>query len=77
MTKCGAPLRNVENAFVNAGPVEDILRPAVSAARDNPKHVFQTERDSGPMVGFFTFGIDTTKPEPKTVRGNHRWPRPE
>src|SRR5207249_3281110 len=41
---------DVENALVNSGPVENILRPAVPAAWDNTKHVFHAERDAGPVV---------------------------
>ena len=44
---------DIENAFVDSCPVKEILGPAVAAPRDNAKHVFQAERDSGPMVGFY------------------------
>src|SRR5437867_166544 len=41
---------DVENAFVNSDPVQDILRPAVAGARHNAKHVFHAERDPRPVV---------------------------
>jgi hypothetical protein len=36
---CGA---DVENALVNAAPVEEVLWPAVLHARHDTKHIFQT-----------------------------------
>src|SRR5262245_594198 len=42
---------NVENACVNAGPVDDVLRPAVTGPGHNAKHVLHAERDTGPVVG--------------------------
>ena len=50
---------DVENAFVNAGPVKGILRPPISAAGDNAEHVFHAEGDAGPMMCFhFRHGHD-------------------
>src|SRR5262245_44564187 len=40
----------IENALVNACPVKNVLRPAVSTARHNPEHVFHAESDAGPVV---------------------------
>src|SRR4029453_18528478 len=37
----------IENAFVDAGPVEDILGPAVTASWDDTEHVVHGQRDSG------------------------------
>src|SRR6266571_7133633 len=41
---------DIENAFVDSGPVKDVLGPAVAAARHNAKHVFHAERYHGPVV---------------------------
>ena len=50
---------NVENAFVNAGPMEDVLGPAIAASGDNAKHVFHAQGDPGPVMGFhFRHGHD-------------------
>ena len=39
--------------------MQHILRPAVSAAGDNSKHVFHAERDAGPVMRFhFRHGHD-------------------
>jgi len=43
---------NVENTFMDSGPMQDILGPAIAAARNNPKHVFHAEGDAGPVVCF-------------------------
>ena len=41
---------NVEYTFMDSGPMKDILGPAVSAAGNNPKHVFHAEGDPGPVM---------------------------
>src|SRR2546427_2078766 len=41
---------DIENAFVNTCPVEDVFRPAVSTAGDNSKHVFHARGDAGPVM---------------------------
>jgi hypothetical protein len=43
---------DVENTFVNAGPVEDVFRPAVTRPRNDSEHVLHAERDAGPVMGF-------------------------
>src|SRR5215831_2318944 len=43
---------DVENAFVNSCPVQNIFRPAVPAAWDYPEHVFHAECDPGPVMRF-------------------------
>src|SRR5262245_22845240 len=40
----------IENALVDAGPVQRILRPAVDGARQNPEHVLQRRRHTDPVV---------------------------
>ena len=37
---------------MDSGPVKNIFRPAVPAARHNAKHVFHAECDPGPVVCF-------------------------
>src|ERR1051326_8026263 len=55
---------DVENAFVNSGPMQDILRPAVAATRHNTKHVFHAERDPGPVMRFnFGHGYNAIRSE--------------
>ena len=41
---------DVENAFVNSAPVQQILRPALLHARHNAEHILQAEGDPCPMV---------------------------
>src|SRR5664280_2205263 len=41
----------IEDAFLNALPVEDVLRPSISRTRYYAKHVLHAERDAGPVVG--------------------------
>src|SRR5664280_2022340 len=41
----------IEDAFLNALPVEDVLRPSISRTRHYAKHVLHAERDAGPVVG--------------------------
>ena len=41
---------DVENAFVNSCPVKDVFRPAVTGARNDPKHVLHAQRDAGPVM---------------------------
>src|SRR5271166_6618537 len=41
----------IEDAFLNAVPVEDILRPSVSCARNYAEYIFHAESDAGPVVG--------------------------
>ncbi len=43
---------NVENAFVNTGPMKDVLGPAIAASGDNAKHVFHAQGDPGPVMSF-------------------------
>jgi len=43
---------DIQDAFVDPCPMENVFRPAVSIAGDNPKHVFQTQCDAGPVVCF-------------------------
>src|SRR5208337_3698189 len=41
----------IEDALLNALPVEDVLRPSISRTRHYAKHVLHAERDAGPVVG--------------------------
>src|SRR5262245_16167153 len=43
---------DIQDAFVDPCPMENVFRPAVSIARDNPKHLFQAQRDAGPVMCF-------------------------
>jgi len=61
----------VEDALLNALPVENILRPSVSRARYNAEHVLHAESDARP-VWVFILGIDTIKCASSTVRGSQR-----
>src|SRR5271165_7562934 len=41
----------IEDALLNALPVENILRPSVSRSRHYAKHVLHAERDARPVMG--------------------------
>ncbi|HME31308.1 MAG TPA: hypothetical protein VKG65_01010 [Terriglobales bacterium] len=41
----------IENAFLNALSVENILRPAVSCARNDTEHILHAQRDPRPVMG--------------------------
>jgi hypothetical protein len=41
---------DVENALLDAVPVEDVLGPTVSASGDHPEHVLHAESDAGPVM---------------------------
>src|SRR5271165_3847574 len=41
----------IENALLNALPVENILRPSVSCARYYAEHVLHAKSNAGPVVG--------------------------
>src|SRR5258708_26543246 len=43
---------NVENALLDAVPVENVLGPAIPASWDHTEHVFHAEGDSGPVMRF-------------------------
>jgi hypothetical protein len=42
---------DIEQGASDSGPVENVLRPTVTAAGDDAKHVFHGESDAGPVVG--------------------------
>src|SRR5271157_5380028 len=42
----------IEDALLNAFPVENILRPSVPCARHYAEHVLHTKSDTRPMMGF-------------------------
>ena len=41
----------IEDALLNALPVENVLWPSVSRARHYAEHVLHAERDAGPVMG--------------------------
>src|SRR5205823_1450283 len=41
---------DIENRTRQAGPVEQVLGPAIAAARHYPKHVLQRQGNPGPMM---------------------------
>src|SRR5271165_6187580 len=41
----------IQDALLNAVPVENVLRPSVSRARHYTEHVLHTKSDAGPVVG--------------------------
>src|SRR5271166_730916 len=43
----------IEDAFLNALPVENILRPSISRTRHYAKHVLHAERDTRPVMCFY------------------------
>src|SRR5258708_11579905 len=43
---------NVENALLDAVPVENVLGPAIPASWDHTEHVFHAEGDAGPVMRF-------------------------
>ena len=47
---CGT---DVEDTFVNAGPVEDVFRPAVTGPWNDSEHVLYAECDASPVMGFY------------------------
>jgi len=47
---CGA---QIEDRFLDAMPMEDILRPAVLVPGNHPEHVLHAERNPGPVVCFY------------------------
>ena len=50
---------DIENAFVDAGPVEDILGPTVAGSGNDAEHVLHAQRDPSPMMRFhFRHGYD-------------------
>ena len=58
-TDCGA---NVENALVNAGPVKDVLRPAVTRSGNDSEDILHAECDASPVMGFhFGHGNDEVR----------------
>jgi len=65
---------NVENAFVDSGPVEDILGPAVTASRNDSEHVFHAQRSSGPVMrlhlwhGYDEIGRENSSGQPEMAQ---------
>src|SRR5271166_1805039 len=43
----------IEDALLNALPMENILWPSVSCARNNAKHVLHAESDARPVMGLY------------------------
>src|SRR5271169_2555600 len=41
---------DIENGAIDSRPMKNVLRPAVAASRNYAEHVFQRERDAGPVV---------------------------
>src|SRR5213594_2474889 len=44
---------DIENAFVNAGPMKNVLGPAVPCAGNNAEHVLHAEGDACPVVRLY------------------------
>src|SRR6266542_1466578 len=41
---------DIEDASVDALPMQDVLRPPVLRARDHAEHILHTQRDASPVV---------------------------
>ena len=43
---------DIQDALVDPCPMQNVFRPAIAIAGDNSEHVFQAQRDAGPVVCF-------------------------